>query len=96
MTTFAKANVLGLSVPERIQFVEDIWDTIAEVPDEVGLSTEQKAELDRRLEAYRLNPDEGSPWGKVRKPESFPRFPRIVPHMWYWIGAHAEYNRMTR
>lgn len=67
MTTLVKENVLGLSVPERIQLVEDIWDTIAEVPDEVELSTAQREELDRRLEAYHLNPDEGSPWGMVRE-----------------------------
>jgi putative addiction module component (TIGR02574 family) len=67
MSTLTKANVLSLSVPERIQLVEDIWDTIAEVPDEVGVTDEQKAELDRRLDAYHLNPDEGSPWGMVRE-----------------------------
>jgi putative addiction module component (TIGR02574 family) len=67
MTTLFKENVLGLSVPERIQLVEDIWDTIAEVPDEVDLSTEQMAEIDRRLEAYHLNPEEGSPWRMVRE-----------------------------
>ena len=67
MSTLAKADVLSLSVSERIQLVEDIWDTIAEVPDEVGLTDEQKAELDRRLDAYHQNPAEGSPWGLVRE-----------------------------
>ena len=67
MSTLAKADVLSLSVTERIQLVEDIWDTIAEVPEEVGLTTDQKAELDRRLDAYHRNPDEGSPWGMVRE-----------------------------
>lgn len=67
MTALVKANVLGLSVPERIQLVEDIWDTIAEVPEEITLTDEQKADLDRRLDAYHLNPDEGSPWGVVRE-----------------------------
>ena len=67
MTTLVKADVLGLSIPERIQLVEDIWDTIVEVPNEVSLSPEQEAELDQRLEAYHLNPDEGSPWGVVRE-----------------------------
>jgi putative addiction module component (TIGR02574 family) len=67
MSTLARADVLSLSVPERIQLVEDIWDSIAEVPEEVVLSDEQKAELDRRLEAYHQNPDEGSPWGMVRE-----------------------------
>lgn len=67
MSTLARADVLSLSVSERIQLVEDIWDTIAEVPEQVGLSDEQKAELDRRLDAYHQNPDEGSPWGMVRE-----------------------------
>lgn len=67
MSALVKADVLRLSVPERIQLVEDIWDTIAEVPEQVGLSDEQKAELDRRLDAYHRNPDEGSPWEMVRE-----------------------------
>jgi putative addiction module component (TIGR02574 family) len=67
MTALARADVLSLSIPERIQLVEDIWDTIAEVPEEVTLTDEQKTELDRRLDAYHLNPDEGSPWGVVRE-----------------------------
>jgi len=67
MTTLVKAEVLGLSISERIQLVEDIWDTIAEVPEAVGLTEAQKAELNRRLEAYHQNPDAGSPWGMVRE-----------------------------
>jgi len=67
MSTLIKADVLSLSVPERIQLVEDIWDSIAEVPEALGLTEEQKAELDRRLEAYHQNPDEGSPWEMVRE-----------------------------
>ncbi|MFM8460126.1 MAG: addiction module protein [Chthoniobacterales bacterium] len=54
-----------MSVAERIQLVEDIWDTIAEVPDEVGLTDSQKAEIDRRLDAYHRSPEEGSPWDMV-------------------------------
>ena len=67
MSTLTNANVLSLSIPERIQLVEDIWDTIAEMPEEVVLTDEQKAEIDRRLAAYHQNPDEGSPWGMVRE-----------------------------
>jgi putative addiction module component (TIGR02574 family) len=67
MSTLTRADVLNLSVPERIQLVEDIWDSIAEAPDEVGLTDEQKVELDRRLDAYHRNPEAGSPWGMVRE-----------------------------
>ena len=67
MSTFAIADVISLSVPERIQMVEDIWDSIAELPDEVPLTEEDKVELDKRLDAYHRDPNEGAPWGMVRE-----------------------------
>lgn len=42
------------------------WDSIADSPEEVQLSDEQKVELDRRLEALEKNPDAGSSWDEVR------------------------------
>jgi putative addiction module component (TIGR02574 family) len=67
MTTLAKSDILSLSVPERILLVADIWDSVAEVPDIVPLTEEQKKELDRRLDAFHANPAEGSPWEAVKK-----------------------------
>ncbi len=62
-----KADILKLSVSERIQLAQDIWDSIVEVPDSVPLTDEQKTELDRRLEAYHKDPTAGSPWSVVRE-----------------------------
>lgn len=67
MAKLAKADILHLSVSERIQLVEDIWDSIAEVPEAIALTEAQKEELDRRIEAYHRNPADGSPWVEVRK-----------------------------
>ena len=66
MSTHAKADIFSLSVPERILLVEDIWDGIAEFPEEISLSTAQKRELDMRLEACHQDPDAVSPWAEVR------------------------------
>jgi putative addiction module component (TIGR02574 family) len=60
------ADVLQLSIPERIKLVEDIWDSIASVPEQIALSPAQREELDRRLQDYHQHPDEGSPWEEVR------------------------------
>jgi len=60
------SDVLELPVEERLELVGDIWDSIAQVPDAVELTEAQRAELDRRLEAYRLNPKAGSPWTEVK------------------------------
>jgi len=60
------SDVLELPVAERLKLVEAIWDSIAEAPDELALTDAQRAELDRRLEEYERNPDEGSPWPEVK------------------------------
>ena len=60
------SDVLALSVAERILLVEDIWDSIARVPDAVKLSEEQRQELDSRLNEYHRDPASGSPWEMVK------------------------------
>jgi putative addiction module component (TIGR02574 family) len=66
MSTISKAEILKLSISERILLVEDIWDSIAEAPEEIALTQAQEQELDARLDAYHKNPTEGSPWAMVR------------------------------
>jgi putative addiction module component (TIGR02574 family) len=61
------ADVLELSVPERIQLAEDIWDSLAAMPQPVLLTDAQREELDRRLEDYHQHPHEGTPWETVKK-----------------------------
>jgi putative addiction module component (TIGR02574 family) len=67
MSKLTAAQALELSVPERIQLVEEIWDTIASVPESIALTASQREELDRRLEDYRHNQATGSPWDDVRE-----------------------------
>ena len=67
MATTLLADILQLSVPERIQLVEDIWDSIATTPDQLMLSEAQRQELDHRLEAYSKNPDAGTSWNEVKE-----------------------------
>lgn len=60
------SDILEMSVAERIQLVEDIWDSIAAVPEAIPLTDEQRQELDRRLEAYARNPEGGIPWDELK------------------------------
>lgn len=66
MRAFGERDILDLSVSERIQLAQDIWDSIAQVPESLKLSEEEKAEIEHRLEAYHRDPDAGSPWSAVR------------------------------
>lgn len=55
-----------LSIAERIDLVEEIWDSIAEENGCFELSEAQKQELDRRLESFRANPSRGRTWEEIR------------------------------
>jgi putative addiction module component (TIGR02574 family) len=62
VSKISAADVLELSVEERLALVEDIWNSIAESPTVVELTDEDKHFIDERLGACRKNPSESSPW----------------------------------
>ena len=60
-------NYRSLPLSERIELVEDIWDSFAEeTTASVQLSQEQRAELHRRLAAHRADPSNSIAWEQVR------------------------------
>jgi putative addiction module component (TIGR02574 family) len=50
-----------LSVDERIQLVEDLWDSIAADQSALPITPDQRVELDRRLNAYKVDGNHGRP-----------------------------------
>lgn len=61
------AELRKLSVAERIQLAEDLWDSIAAEGDQVpGLTAAQSQELRRRLLAHDADPSTAVPWDSVR------------------------------
>lgn len=57
----------GLTIEEKIEYVQDLWDTIADEAASVALTPAQDAELDRRLAAIDARDDRGEPWAIVRE-----------------------------
>ncbi len=55
------AKLRSLPLEERIRLVEDLWDSIAAEQQALPLSPEQRAELDRRLDAFDADGDMGRP-----------------------------------
>lgn len=55
------ANLRNLPLDERIRLVEDLWDSIAADQSLLPLTPEQRAELDRRLDAYESDGNAGRP-----------------------------------
>lgn len=52
-------TLLGLPIDERIRLAEDLWDSVAADQGALPLTAEQKAELDRRLDAFGIDKDRG-------------------------------------
>ena len=57
-------KIHDLTLEERLRLVEDIWDSIAAEQEALPLTSEQRQELDRRLERYRIDGDRGAPAGE--------------------------------
>jgi putative addiction module component (TIGR02574 family) len=60
------ATAKALPLAERIEFVEALWDSIAEEGHDLPLTPEEEAEIDRRLEEHRRNPESAVPWKQVK------------------------------
>jgi putative addiction module component (TIGR02574 family) len=62
------SELFKLSVAERIQLVEDLWDSIAADTDGLPPPTqEQIAEIERRLAEHEKDPSTALEWEDVRE-----------------------------
>ena len=55
-----------LSAEDRLRLIEELWDSIEDLPDVVEIPELHKQELDRRLAAMQANPSAGSSWEEVK------------------------------
>lgn len=55
-----------LSIAERLQLVEDIWDSIAQDTGAVPVPPEVLDEAERRLAEHRQDPASAIPWEQVK------------------------------
>ena len=59
-------QVFELTLSEKLQLLEDLWDSIAQVPEQIPVLDWQKEELAKRKAAYLQNPNSGSSWEAVK------------------------------
>ena len=57
----------GLPLEQRIQLIDELWESVAEEGYEPPLTPQQAAELDRRLAAHQRNPDDLIPWEAIKE-----------------------------
>jgi putative addiction module component (TIGR02574 family) len=59
-------QITALSIDDRINLVQAIWDSIAAEQAYPDLTQEQQQELDRRITAYETNPTQVMTWEEVK------------------------------
>jgi putative addiction module component (TIGR02574 family) len=64
----------SLPLAKRVELVDALWESLADEGYEPPLTPEQAAELDRRLEAHRQDPDSVIPWESI-KAELLSKYP---------------------
>jgi putative addiction module component (TIGR02574 family) len=66
METAFLSDILKLSVPQRLQLLEAIGESITPFPEAVDLTESQRNELESRLQAYYFDRAAGIPWKQLR------------------------------
>ena len=65
MSTVRK-EIQSLSVADRLQLLEEIWDSLVETPEVVPVTDAQRKELARRRRIHARNPSAAKSWAQVR------------------------------
>jgi putative addiction module component (TIGR02574 family) len=59
------SKLKSLPITEKIQLVEDLWDSIALEKGAIPLTSEQRLELDNRLDAFEIDQNLGRPFSET-------------------------------
>jgi putative addiction module component (TIGR02574 family) len=62
----AAADILALPAAERLELIEQIWDSLAADPDSVPVPDWHREELDRRLARHHADPSQVLDWKDVK------------------------------
>jgi putative addiction module component (TIGR02574 family) len=60
-------SIFELTLSEKLQLVEDLWDDIASNPEDVPVHDWQKEELARRKQNLLSNPSSALSWEEIQR-----------------------------
>ncbi len=60
-------NIDKMTVDEKLDLIEELWESIRQNPQSLELNPAQKQELDRRLQAHAEDAEPGESWQVVRE-----------------------------
>ncbi len=65
-------EIKKLSLSENILIIEEIWNSIAKDNEYPELTDIQREELNRRIDSYHANPNQGRTWDEIKNSASSP------------------------
>lgn len=66
MNAALASEISRLTPGQKLQLVEELWETLAADPDQLPIPEWHKQALDEAHAAYEANPGAGSPWPEVK------------------------------
>jgi putative addiction module component (TIGR02574 family) len=60
-------DIEKLAPEERLQLIDELWESLRARPEAVRLTQAQRDELDRRLDALDRGEGEATPWDEVKR-----------------------------
>jgi putative addiction module component (TIGR02574 family) len=72
-TMMQSLGIDRLPVDDRLDLIEEIWDSVASEIDKLPLTPDQEVEIARRLDEHEADPDDVIPWETI-KAEAEARF----------------------
>jgi putative addiction module component (TIGR02574 family) len=64
--TMKSLGIDRLSIADRLELVQEIWDSIAASQEEIPLTETQKQEFDRRIADLDANPNNILTWDEIK------------------------------
>jgi len=59
-------EIAALPVADRLELIEQLWDSLESEAADLAVPDWHRAELDRRLAAHAASPDVALPWDEVK------------------------------
>lgn len=67
MNNILSEQIMPLTVAERLQLIEEIWNSISNNDSEIVLTSAQQEEIDRRLESCSDVKNQGKSWDEIKQ-----------------------------
>jgi putative addiction module component (TIGR02574 family) len=61
----AAIDISTLTVEQRLELLDEIWESLYETPQAIPLTEAQREELDRRMDEVDRDGPDGIPWDEV-------------------------------